>query len=276
MILISNDRTLYDLPATQHWAERIEAFFDHEVSDHLIPIDSQDANVRLHGYVVDPSISRSNNRMQYLFLNGRYIRDRSLQHALGEAYRGLLMVGRFPLCFLHLHLPSSQVDVNVHPTKCEVRFLDGGEVYRRLLQTLRAKFPQYRPDCKVRNEADEATTAPAASLSGFGPSSIPRLADTTWQSGSSGLSTEARASSTSPLLDWGRSQGKRCRSVASKQVCPGRLPEFKPFDNPYPGGIARPGGFLPVLLVQHGKMKWIRRRIVRDRVRSHEARGLRS
>ena len=53
--------------------------------------------------------------MQYLFLNGRFIRDRSLQHALGEAYRGLLLTGRFPICFLHLDMPPALVDVNVHP-----------------------------------------------------------------------------------------------------------------------------------------------------------------
>lgn len=140
MVLISNDRTLHDLPATTNWSERIDTFFGSEVSDNLIHVDSQDSGIRLHGYVVDPAVSRSNNRMQYLFLNGRYIRDRALQHALGEAYRGLLMVGRFPICFLHLEIPANQVDVNVHPTKSEVRFLDGGEIYRRLLQTLRAKF----------------------------------------------------------------------------------------------------------------------------------------
>ena len=55
--------------------------------------------------------------MQYLFLNGRHIRDRALQHALGEAYRGLLMVGRHPVCFLRLDMPAELIDVNVHPTR---------------------------------------------------------------------------------------------------------------------------------------------------------------
>ena len=81
-----------------------------------------------------------NNRMQYLFLNGRSIRDRSLQHALGEAYRGLLLTGRYPICFLRLDMPAELVDVNVHPTKLEVRFQDGGRLYSQLLGTLRTKF----------------------------------------------------------------------------------------------------------------------------------------
>src|SRR5262249_19223034 len=84
--------------------------------------------------------SRANQRMQFLFLNGRAIRDRSLQHALGEAYRGLLLTGRYPIAFLEIEMPPEQVDVNVHPTKLEVRFQDGGRIYSQLLGTLRTRF----------------------------------------------------------------------------------------------------------------------------------------
>jgi DNA mismatch repair protein MutL len=103
-------------------------------------VESQDEQVRLSGYVADPSFSRGNNRMQYLILNGRHIRDRSLQHALGEAYRGLLLTGRYPIAFLRLELPPEAVDVNVHPAKLEVRFAEGGRLYSQLLGTLRNKF----------------------------------------------------------------------------------------------------------------------------------------
>jgi DNA mismatch repair protein MutL len=120
--------------------ERIAALLGVDVAEGLIPIAGHDGDIRLSGYVANPTHSRPNNRMQYLFLNGRFIRDRSLQHALGEAYRGLLLTGRFPVCFLHLELPASAVDVNVHPTKLEVRFQDGGRIYSHLLGTLRTKF----------------------------------------------------------------------------------------------------------------------------------------
>ncbi|MBI2478411.1 MAG: DNA mismatch repair endonuclease MutL, partial [Planctomycetia bacterium] len=80
-----NDRTLFDLPADDNWRERITTFFGPEIGDAMIWVDNRDeeSSVRLSGYVANPSHSRSNNRMQYLFLNQRFIRDRSLQHALG-------------------------------------------------------------------------------------------------------------------------------------------------------------------------------------------------
>ncbi len=140
LVLESSGRTVYDLAPCERWSERIRVFFGDEVGDALIPIDNVDGDIHLRGYVTDPSVTRSNNRMQYLFLNGRHIRDRSLQHALTEAYRGLIMVGRFPVCFLRLDMPPTDVDVNVHPTKSEVRFADGGRLYSQILHSLRHKF----------------------------------------------------------------------------------------------------------------------------------------
>ena len=152
MRLLSGARTTFELPSTDTWSDRIRAFFGDEVAEALIPVDSQHEQTRLTGFVTDPSVSRANARMQYLFLNGRHIRDRSLQHALGEAYRGLLMVGRFPVCFLHLEMPAQMVDVNVHPTKMEVRFQEGGKVYSQLLQTLRHQFLTTDLTARVRTQ----------------------------------------------------------------------------------------------------------------------------
>ncbi|MFH1920763.1 MAG: DNA mismatch repair endonuclease MutL, partial [Planctomycetota bacterium] len=135
-----NDRQVFDLPAGEAWLERIALVAGRGLADNLIRVESADGEVQLTGYVAHPSQSRSNNRMQYLFLNGRYIRDRALQHALGEAYRGLLMTGRYPIAFLWLVMPPEVVDVNVHPTKLEVRFQDSGRLYSQLLSTLRTKF----------------------------------------------------------------------------------------------------------------------------------------
>jgi DNA mismatch repair protein MutL len=106
----------------------------------LLWVESRVGGTHLWGYVAHPSQSRSSAKGQYLFVGGRYVRDRSLGHALSEAYRGLLMVGRMPVVFLHLEMPAEEVDVNVHPTKVEVRFRDSHRVYSQLLSTVRQTF----------------------------------------------------------------------------------------------------------------------------------------
>lgn len=161
LALINGSRVVYDLPPTERWSERIRKFFGDEVADALIPIDLKDERVSIRGYVCDPSVSRSNNRLQYLFLNGRHIRDRALQHSLSEAYRGLLMVGRLPLCFLHIDIDPKTVDVNVHPTKVEVRFEDSGAIYSRLLSGLRKKFLNSDLVAKVRTPEKDAQVKPS-------------------------------------------------------------------------------------------------------------------
>src|SRR5207249_3308933 len=88
---------------------------------------------------------------------------RSLQHALGEAYRGLLLHGRFPIAFLRLEMPPDLVDVNVHPTKLEVRFQDSGRVYSLLLSSLRKRFLATDLTAQVRSAppGDEDPSAAA-------------------------------------------------------------------------------------------------------------------
>jgi DNA mismatch repair protein MutL len=183
--LVSGTRELYDLPATDHWQERIGAFFGEEISQALIPITGDDGQVRLHGFVCEPSVNRSNNRMQYLFLNGRHIRDRALQHALGEAYRGLLMVGRFPICFLHLEMAPDLVDVNVHPTKLEVRFADSGRIYGKLLQTLRHTFLTSDLTARVRTQPEAMPAGLGAgegtSATGFGFNNAAQQSEFAWR-----------------------------------------------------------------------------------------------
>ncbi len=145
LVLRHNEKLVYELPAAAVPLERIRRFFGSEVADQLIAVSSEaelptGGKIRVWGYVGSPSLSRSTRKDQFLFLNGRWIQDRSLQHALAEAYRGLLMIGRHPVSFLFLELPPALVDVNVHPTKSEVRFQDSQLLYRQLLKTLRDKF----------------------------------------------------------------------------------------------------------------------------------------
>jgi DNA mismatch repair protein MutL len=150
-----NDKPVFELAAGDGSLERISRFFGRDLADALLWVEGMDGDVKLSGYVAHPRQSRSHNRMQYFFLNGRFIRDRSLQHALGEAYRGLLLTGRYPIAFFTLHMPPEMVDVNVHPTKLEVRFQDSGRLYSQLLSTLRSKFLTTDLDTRVQASGNQ-------------------------------------------------------------------------------------------------------------------------
>jgi DNA mismatch repair protein MutL len=129
VVLRHNGKLVHEVPADAGLVDRIGLFFGKEVREALIEVKGEAGPVALTGHVTDPACDRGNARLQYLFVNGRCVRDRSLGHALQEAFRGLLMTGRYAVGFLFLRLPPDQVDVNVHPTKSEVRFRDSQALY---------------------------------------------------------------------------------------------------------------------------------------------------
>jgi DNA mismatch repair protein MutL len=157
-----NDRLMHDLPAVDNWKDRIAHFFGRDLAQGLIWVESEIDDVVISGYVADPTFFRSHTRMQFLFLNGRHIRDRSLQHALGESYRGLLIHGRFPIAFLKMDMPAEMVDVNVHPTKLEVRFQDSRKMYSQVLSTIRNKFLATDLTARVRDTGHDEEQAVSA------------------------------------------------------------------------------------------------------------------
>jgi DNA mismatch repair protein MutL len=140
LALRHNAKHVYEVPASAGLLDRLGLFFGADVRERLYALDTARGPARLYGYVADPSCDRGNPKMQYLFVNGRWVRDRSLSHALQEAYRGLLMTGRYAVAFLFLELPPDQVDVNVHPTKVEVRFRDGHALYHLVLMAARERL----------------------------------------------------------------------------------------------------------------------------------------
>ena len=140
LTLRHNGKLVYDIPATAGLADRVALFFGAEVRDALYELESPPGPLKLTGLIADPKCDRGNAKLQYLFVNGRWVRDRSLSHAFQEAYRGLLMTGRYAVGFLFLTVPPDKVDVNVHPTKAEVRFQENSLVYSLVRSTVKARL----------------------------------------------------------------------------------------------------------------------------------------
>lgn len=125
---IEAGRTI-DLPPRETLRRRIGRLFGRQTEARALAVQHERGGVGVDGLVVDPDGARRDRAQQHLFVNGRPIRDRSLSHAVEDAYREYLMGGRFPVVFLFITLDPAKVDVNVHPTKSEVRFVEGRLVY---------------------------------------------------------------------------------------------------------------------------------------------------
>jgi DNA mismatch repair protein MutL len=136
-VLTHNGRNVFNLPPADGPAERIGEFFGREIADNMVPFGRQSPEMEVEGFLLPPTVDRRNTRMQYTYVNGRYVRNSTLMHAVAEAYAGLMTAGRKPVCFVFLSLDPRAVDVNVHPTKLEVRFRRGRQVHQELLAALR-------------------------------------------------------------------------------------------------------------------------------------------
>ncbi|MDG2201007.1 MAG: DNA mismatch repair endonuclease MutL [Phycisphaerales bacterium] len=157
--LVSGDRTLLDLPATTEPRQRVLDVLGGELDDQLIEVDASDAeaSIGIWGLVGRPAVARPTTRHLHLFLNGRPIVDRSLSHAVREAYRGLIDPGRTPTAVLFLELDPARVDVNVHPTKTEVRLRDDRLVYSRLHRAITEALAGHDLTASARFPSAEAT-----------------------------------------------------------------------------------------------------------------------
>jgi DNA mismatch repair protein MutL len=117
-------------------ADRAAQALGRDAHRHLVPVDAARGAVRVRGMICSPDHSEATGRALYLFVNGRYIRDRGAAHAVLRAFAGTLPPGRHPAGVLFVELPLERVDVNVHPQKLEVRFAEAREVYDALFHAI--------------------------------------------------------------------------------------------------------------------------------------------
>jgi len=187
-------------PPVKSPSERIYQIFGKETLDQLIPIAAESdlervglpepppwrrhpdyeapapGKVRLHGFVSKPELQKLNRNSIFLFVNGRLVRDRLVQHALIEAYRNILPPTVFPVVLLFLELPAAEVDANVHPAKTEVRFRQQAFVHDFVRDSVRAALMKARPVPEFTREIVANPTAgpgfPAVAISSRLPSVV--------------------------------------------------------------------------------------------------------
>jgi DNA mismatch repair protein MutL len=168
-----NNRTIHTLRPADNVAEqqrRIAQLLNPDFMSNALIIETERAGLRMTGWVGLPTFSRSMADMQYFFVNGRVVKDRVIGHAVKQAYRDVLYHGRHPCFVLFLELDSAGVDVNVHPTKHEVRFRDQRLVHDFLFSQLHRALAEVRPDAAPSDlamaVAPKATGLEAGEFSG--------------------------------------------------------------------------------------------------------------
>ena len=117
--------------------EVIYRLYGREVANSLVPIQAEQNGISLEGYLGKPEVVRSNRNFEIYFINGRFIRSSTVAKAVEEGYKEYLMQHKFPLCVLHITMETDRVDVNVHPTKMDVRFADGLSFSRIVSEAVR-------------------------------------------------------------------------------------------------------------------------------------------
>ncbi|MHC4741754.1 MAG: DNA mismatch repair endonuclease MutL [Planctomycetota bacterium] len=153
LTLIRNGKEIHRLTAGQGLLERINTLFpmlSGNPSNDFMQTKTCEKGLQIHALLGKPVISRTSNKFQYVFLNGRFIRDKFISHAIREAYRGLLEPNRFGVVFLFITMPFGDYDVNVHPTKSEVRFYNANLVHSQILGVIREKLLGTNLDIEAR------------------------------------------------------------------------------------------------------------------------------
>lgn len=167
--LMNEKATLVDLPSAQKWDERVAMLLGSQIFENLLEVDAERHGVRVRGFILKPAVTRKDRRQQFFFVNSRPVSSRSLSFVVQDAYKGLVMTQRFPVVVLDIALLSGEVDVNVHPTKEEVRFRHesaiSGAVHRVVRERLQAANLMPTMQMEEAGDFPEAGASPEAEAS---------------------------------------------------------------------------------------------------------------
>lgn len=157
----SNGKLLYDLHAG-NFSERISQMFGQNYRERLYPVNETTDIVTMNGYVAKPEYARKSRGEQYLFVNHRFIKHPALSAAIEKAYTDLIPDHYYPSYFLHLEVDPSRIDINIHPTKTEVKFIDEHSLFALLRAAVKKALGQFSLATELEfNPIEEVDVAPA-------------------------------------------------------------------------------------------------------------------
>ena len=190
---IHNGSELYNLPSS-NLRQRIVAIFSGKTNEKLVPVAEETEIVTIHGFASKPEFSKKSRSEQFFFVNNRFIKSGYLHHAIMAAYEGLLKEGIQPAYFIFLDVPANSIDINIHPTKTEIKFDDEQALYAILRATVKHSLGQFNVAPVLDFERDPNLDTPydylrkeAASPliqmnSGFNPFSEEKQTKSSWDS----------------------------------------------------------------------------------------------
>ena len=153
---INNGQTKMHTSGNSNEKDMIYHIYGRDITAALFPVDVETELFRVKGFVGKPLVSRGNRNYENYFINGRYIKSALLSKALEEAYKGFLMQHQYPFCVLYFTIDTDVLDVNVHPTKMELRFSNNEEIYRKLYEIIRnvLTHKEFIPEVPVDERKD--------------------------------------------------------------------------------------------------------------------------
>lgn len=201
----------------------IYSVFGKDFAKGLIPVEYQLDAIKVYGYISKPEHSRPNRNMQNFFINGRYIKTRTAMVALEEAFKGSIMVGKFPSCVLNMELPCEIIDVNVHPSKLEVRFINERPVFDAIYHAVKSSLMKYDSRKKASFKKETAFNEVQNKFNPF--NNAPAILNKPMVQTSTASTVQKQKQFLQPISDTSKTE------VVKPTIIPEKSDDFNPFSD---------------------------------------------
>jgi DNA mismatch repair protein MutL len=157
--MYNNDQLTFDLPAGNR-RQRIVSIFGKKYNERLVPVEEKTSITSISGFILKPEFSKRTRGEQFLFINNRFIKSSSINHAINFVFKDLISKDHFPSYFLYIDVPPNSIDVNIHPTKTEIKFEDERAIYTMVKSCVRSSLGKYNVAPTIDFEQENSFNIP--------------------------------------------------------------------------------------------------------------------